>query len=62
MATGKAQDVELMDNMMAFLHELSILDDPPVQLAVRIHERNIQVTFPDGRVVALVLYGPRGKE
>jgi len=55
---SKAQDVELMDNIGVFLDEL----EKTYNLKwTRVHDRSIQVAFKDGRVVSLVLYGPRGK-
>lgn len=54
-----------MDALVAYLYQNSIGEHPGenfnVQVAVRIHDRSIQVVFADGRMVSLVLYGPRGK-
>jgi hypothetical protein len=56
--TSKAQDKMFMDAIQAFLSRATAEQKPLV--VTRIHERNMQVAFPDGRIVSLVLYGPRG--
>lgn len=59
---SKAQDAKLMGVIEETLSGITSWDGPFKGLQVmRVHERNIQVAFPDGRVVSLVLYGPRGK-
>lgn len=62
---SKAQDTLLMDAVAEMLlrNRDGMVPDAKfnVQDYVRVHERNIQVEFADGRVVSLVLYGPRGK-
>ena len=58
--TGKAQDGMVMGVIEECLKELDWQVPGHKLDVVRVHERNIQVAFPDGRVVSLVLYGPRG--
>lgn len=55
MSGDKKQDIDLMNYLENCAKQL-----PDVQV-VRVHERNMTIAFPDGRVVTLVLYGPRGK-
>ncbi len=53
---SRQQDVGLMSTIERLLKEE--IEDIQVQ---RVHDRSISIAFPDGRVVNLVLYGPRGK-
>lgn len=57
MATDKTQDAKLMTALEALIRNNNAI---PVSGVVRDHERKMTVAFPDGRVVTVVLYGPRG--
>lgn len=63
MATDKTQDAKLMTALEEYIRDGLIDGDlTPALVAevVRDHERKMTVAFPDGRVVTVVLYGPRG--
>jgi hypothetical protein len=57
MATDKTQDAKLMNLVEEFI---SNQNEIPLATVIRDHERKMTVAFPDGRVVTVVLYGPRG--
>jgi hypothetical protein len=63
MSTDKSQDAKLMTALEQYIRDGLIEDGlTPALVAdvIRDHERKMTVAFPDGRVVTLVLYGPRG--
>lgn len=53
---SRNQDEFLMNSLEALIANQNTV---PVAGVIRIHPRSIQVAFPDGRVVTLILYGPR---
>lgn len=55
---GKEQDPHLMAAILEYIRD-ALVDRGTVAGAIKVHDRSIQVAFPDGRVVTLVLYGPR---
>lgn len=55
---SRNQDEFLMNSLEALIGNQNTV---PVAGVVRVHARSLQVAFPDGRVVTLVLYGPRGR-
>lgn len=59
MSGDKTQDGKLMTAVEEYLNDVMI-EAGRVCSVLREHERKMTVAFPDGRVVTLVLYGPRG--